>query len=78
MSRRPVAFWIALTGGGSHRRQDQNETGFRSFFSEHARKLTVLEALMSLEESSYSAKTTPDPLDHAPDLVGLHVTGGGI
>jgi hypothetical protein len=33
---------------------------------------------MSLEESSYFAKTTPGPLDHIPDLVGLHGVGGGI
>ena len=73
-----MAFWIVLTGGGSHRCQDQNETGFRSFFCEHARKFTVLKALTSLEKSSYSAKTTAGPLDHTPDLVGLHVTAGGI
>jgi hypothetical protein len=54
-----VAFWIALMGGGSHRCQDRNEPGFRSFFCEHARKFTVLEALTSLEESGYSAKRPP-------------------
>jgi hypothetical protein len=78
MNKRPAAFWIALTGGGSHCCQDRNEPGVCSFFCEHARKFTVLDTLTSLEESSDSDKTTPGSLDHTPYLVGLYVTGGGI
>jgi hypothetical protein len=58
MSKRPVAFWIARTGGGSHRCQDQIEMGFRSFFCEHVEKYTILKAQTSLEEPSHSAKMT--------------------
>ena len=64
---------------GSHRFlcQDVSESGFRSYFREHAAGFTVMEPLTSLEETRFAYENTLDLLRRTPDLVGLYVTGGG-
>jgi LacI family transcriptional regulator len=65
---------------GSHRfvGHEMREMGFRSYFREHAPGFTILETLVNLEDATASYAATVDLLDRHPDLVGLHVAGGGM
>jgi len=67
-----------LVGNHRYQCQEQNESGFRSYFREHAPGFTLLEPLSTFEESSVAEEMTEKLLREHPDLAGLFVSGGGI
>lgn len=67
-----------LVGNHRYRCQEMNESGFRSFFREHAREFTLLEPLSTFESSAVAQEMTEKLLGEHPDLAGLYVAGGGI
>ena len=67
-----------LVGSHRFRSQEMNESGFRSYFREHAPAFSVLEAVSTFESSSVSQEITEKMLQEHPDLTALYVAGGGI
>lgn len=67
-----------LVGSHRFRCQEMNESGFRSYFREHAPEFTVLEAVSTFESSSVSQEVMEKMLQEHPDLTALYVAGGGI
>jgi LacI family transcriptional regulator len=67
-----------LVGNTRYRCQEMNESGFRSYFREHANEFTVLEPLLTFESAAVSQEMTERLLRENPDLRGLYVAGGGI
>ena len=53
-----------------------NESGFWSYFREHAPQL--LEPLTTFETKAVAQEVTEKLLREHPDLAGLYVAGGGI
>jgi LacI family transcriptional regulator len=64
-----------LVGNHRYQCQEQNESGFRSYFREHAPGFTLLEPLSTFEESSVAEEMTEKLLREHPDLAGLFVSG---
>jgi len=67
-----------LVGNHRYRCQEMNESGFRSYFREHAPGFTLLEPLPTFESSAIAQEMTEKLLTDNPDLSGLYVAGGGI
>jgi LacI family transcriptional regulator len=67
-----------LVGNYRYRCQEMNESGFRSYFREHAPQFTLLEPLSTFESSTVAKEMTERLLREHPDLIGLYVAGGGI
>lgn len=67
-----------LMGNPRYRNQEMNETGFRSYFREHARDFVLLEPLSTFESSAVAQEMTERLLHDHADLAGLYVAGGGI
>jgi LacI family transcriptional regulator len=67
-----------LVGNYRYRCQEMNESGFRSYFREHAPQFTLLEPLSTFESSTVAQEMTERLLREHPDLIGLYVAGGGI
>lgn len=67
-----------LVGNPRYRCQEMNESGFRSYFREHASGFTILEPLLTFENASVAQEMTEKLLKEHPDLQGLYVAGGGI
>jgi LacI family transcriptional regulator len=67
-----------LVGNHRYRCQEMNESGFRSYFREHAPEFTLLEPLSTFETSAVAEELTEKLLGENPDLKGLFVAGGGI
>lgn len=67
-----------LMGNPRYRNQEMNETGFRSYFREHAPDFTLLEPITTFEAAAVAQEMTDRLLTDHPDLVGLYVSGGGI
>ncbi|MEI9406736.1 LacI family DNA-binding transcriptional regulator [Mesorhizobium argentiipisi] len=67
-----------LVGNHRYRCQEMNESGFRSYFREHAPDFTLLEPLLTFESSAIAQEMTEKLLNENPDLSGLYVAGGGI
>ena len=67
-----------LIGNPRYRCQEMNESGFRSYFREHATDFTILEPLMTFESTAVAQEMTEKMLQENPDLKGLYVAGGGI
>jgi len=67
-----------LIGSHRYRCQETNETGFRSFFREHAPDFTLLEPLSTFETTAVAEEMTERLLRDHPNLAGLYVAGGGI
>lgn len=67
-----------LMGNPRYRNQEMNETGFRSYFREHAPGFTLLEPISTFEATAVAQEMTERLLADHPDLVGLYVSGGGI
>ena len=65
---------------GSHRfiGHELAESGFRSYFREHAPEFRVLEAVTNLEDQRIAYEATLDLVARNPDLAGLYVAGGGM
>lgn len=67
-----------LVGNHRYRCQEMNESGFRSYFREHAPEFTLLEPLSTFETSAVAEEMTEKLLTENPDIKGLFVAGGGI
>jgi len=67
-----------LVGNHRYRCQEMNESGFRSYFREHAPAFTLLEPLSTFETTAVAQEMTEKLLGEHPDLAGLYVAGGGI
>jgi LacI family transcriptional regulator len=67
-----------LMGNPRYRNQEMNETGFRSYFREHAQDFMLLEPISTFESSAVAQEMTERLLAEHPDLAGLYVSGGGI
>ncbi|MCJ8056187.1 LacI family DNA-binding transcriptional regulator [Shinella curvata] len=67
-----------LMGNPRYRNQEMNETGFRSYFREHARDFVLLEPVSTFESSAVAQEMTERLLSDHPDLAGIYVAGGGI
>lgn len=67
-----------LVGNHRYRCQDMNESGFRSYFREHAPGFTLLDPLSTFESSDVAQELTERLLRETPDLAGMFVAGGGI
>lgn len=67
-----------LMGNPRFRNQEMNETGFRSYFREHAPDFTLLEPLPTFESSAVAQEMTEKLLTNHPDMISLFVSGGGI
>jgi len=67
-----------LVGNHRYRCQEMNESGFRSYFREHAPEFTLLEPLTTFESTTVAQEVTEQLLREHPDLAGLYVAGGGI
>lgn len=67
-----------LMGNPRYRNQEMNETGFRSYFREHAPDFTLLEPISTFESAAVAQEMTEKLLIDHPDLVGLYISGGGI
>ncbi len=67
-----------LMGNPRYRNQEMNETGFRSYFREHAPAFSLLEPISTFESAAVAQELTERLLAEHPDLVGLYISGGGI
>lgn len=67
-----------LVGTHRYRCHDQNESGFRSYFREHANEFVLLEPQSTFESDAIAREVTEKLLRTHPDLKGLYVSGGGI
>ncbi len=67
-----------LVGNHRSRNQDLNESGFRSYFREHAAEFSLLEPLATYESAAVARELTEQLLNEHPDLCGLFISGGGI
>lgn len=67
-----------LVGTHRYRCHDLYESGFRSYFREHAGEFVLLEPLATFESDAIARELTETLLRTQPDLRGLYVSGGGI
>jgi LacI family transcriptional regulator len=67
-----------LMGNPRYRNQEMNETGFRSYFREHAPDFALLEPVSTFESAAVAQEMTEILLVSHPDLAGLYISGGGI
>jgi LacI family transcriptional regulator len=67
-----------LVGNHRFRCQETNESGFRSYFREHASSFVLLEPQSTFENANIARQVTEDILARHPDLAGLFISGGGI
>ncbi len=67
-----------LLGNHRFRCQEANESGFRSYFREHANNFVLLEPQSTFENANIAREVTEDILAKHADLVGLFISGGGI
>ena len=67
-----------LVGNHRYRCQEMNESGFRSYFREHAPEFTLLEPLSTFEDRAIARDVTESLLARAPDLAALYISGGGL
>ena len=67
-----------FVGGSRWHGHELRETGFRSYFREHAPQFTLLDTLINLETRQLTYEATLDLLSRHPDLRGLYCAGGGM
>lgn len=77
MCREPGEIGI-LVGNNRYRNQDQNESGFRSYFREHNSGFTLLEPRSTFESAAVAREMTETLLSGHPGMRGLFISGGGI
>lgn len=85
-----VAAWMTATAArrpgkvavfvGGHRwhGHELRETGFRNWYREFRPDCSVLDTLVNLETRELTYEATLDLLARHPDVVGMHVAGGGM
>lgn len=67
-----------LVGNHRYRCQEMNESGFRSYFREHAPNFQLLEPISTFETAAVAEEMTEGLVQQHPDLAGLYISGGGI
>jgi LacI family transcriptional regulator len=67
-----------FVGGYRWHGHELRETGFRSYFREHAPQFNVLDTLVNLETRQLTYEATLDLLNRHPDLRGIYCAGGGM
>ncbi len=67
-----------FVGGHRWHGHELRETGFRSYFREHAPQFEVLNTLVNLETRQLTYEATLDLLARHPDLRGIYSAGGGM
>jgi LacI family transcriptional regulator len=67
-----------FVGGYRWHGHELRETGFRSYFREHAPQFHVLDTLVNLETRQLTYEATLDLLGRHPDLRGIYCAGGGM
>ncbi len=67
-----------FVGGYRWHGHELRETGFRSYFREHAPHFQVLDTLVNLETRQLTYEATLDLLGRHPDLRGIYCAGGGM
>lgn len=67
-----------FVGGYRWHGHELRETGFRSYFREHAPRFSVLDTLVNLETRQITYEATLDLLNRHPDLRGIYCAGGGM
>jgi LacI family transcriptional regulator len=77
MCRSPGKIGI-LVGNHRYRCQEMNESGFRSYFREHAAEFQLLEPILTFETAAVAEEMTEKLVQQHPDLKGLYISGGGI
>jgi LacI family transcriptional regulator len=70
-----IAVFIGGTRWHGH---ELRETGFRSYFREHAPDFHVLDTLVNLETRQLTYEATLDLLSRHTDLRGIYCAGGGM
>ena len=74
--KRPGKIGI-LVGNHRYRCQETNESGFRSYFREHANDFELLEPQSTFENANIAREVTETILARHPDLAGFFISGGG-
>ena len=74
--KRPGKIGI-LVGNHRYRCQETNESGFRSYFREHASDFELLEPQSTFENANIAREVTETILARHPDLAGFFISGGG-
>lgn len=77
LCKRPGKIAI-MVGSHRYRCQEMNESGFRSYFREHAPDYQLLEPSITMEDRRVARELVNDLLQRNPDLAGLYISGGGI
>ncbi len=67
-----------LVGNHRYRCQEMNESGFRSYFREHAPNFQLLEPISTFETAAVAEEMTERLIQQNPDLTGIYISGGGI
>ena len=67
-----------LIGNNRYRNQNQNESGFRSYFRENNPSFQILEPILTYESSAVARQKTEKLISQHPDLKGLFISGVGI
>jgi LacI family transcriptional regulator len=76
-SHRPGKIAV-FVGGHRWHGHELRETGFRSYFREHAPQFAILDTLVNLETRQLTYEATLDLLGRHPDLRGIYCAGGGM
>ncbi|MEM7446460.1 MAG: LacI family DNA-binding transcriptional regulator [Pseudomonadota bacterium] len=67
-----------LVGSHRYRGHEDCEMGLRGYLREHGQGHRLLETALYLDREDLAQEVCHDLLERQPDLVGLHVIGGGI
>ncbi|MDZ4137034.1 MAG: substrate-binding domain-containing protein, partial [Paracoccaceae bacterium] len=67
-----------FVGGHRWHGHELRETGFRSYFREHAPEFEVIETVTNLENRQLTYESTLDLLARHPDISGFYCAGGGM
>jgi LacI family transcriptional regulator len=67
-----------FVGGHRWHGHELRETGFRSYFREHAPQFEVLNTLVNLETRQLTYEATLDLLSRHPSLCAIYCAGGGM
>lgn len=67
-----------FVGGHRWHGHELRETGFRSYFREHAPDFEVVETVTNLENRQLTYESTLDLLARHPDISGFYCAGGGM
>lgn len=77
LAQRPGKVGLFI-GGTRFHGHELRETGFRSYFREHAPQFQLLETQINLETRQLTYEATVRLLSRHEDLVGLYCAGGGM